>query len=309
MVAMFKGGKNLTIYEPNMHRVDVEDVKGLEVVLLLGATVIKDIFFNASREMFNIMSPAPTSKRKNSGPTLAGNGRQNSLPSGPAMSGGILSTAPRQNGVPTIQNHAQSNSRPQQPSSQPPPGNARTQWEIDAETARLKALVEAEEKEREKAEREEQKRIKKMLEAEDKERRRKDAEVAKETERLRKQYGVTGATGAGPEGHFAPPMPPRPQQPQYFQQQQYTANPHIMPQYQTAPHSYPAPTQRPQSTPSAQPSSCPVTNPILNTLFHRPQRQGSPYLQAPGQGTASSSGFFGLGGRGDKLQKKRSVFF
>ncbi|RDW88721.1 hypothetical protein BP6252_00753 [Coleophoma cylindrospora] len=306
MVAMFKSGKNLTIYQPNMHRVEVEDSKGLEVVLLLGATVIKDVFFNASREMFNIKSPATTTKRKNSSPTLAGNGRQNSFPPGPVMSGGILPTPPRQNGAPASQVTAQSNARPQQPSSRPPPANARTQWEIDAETARLKALVEAEEREREKIEREEQRRIKKMLEAEEKERKRRDAEVAKETERLRKQYGVTDT---GPQVQFAPPTPPRPQQPQYFQQQQYApVNPGIS-QSQTAPHSYPTPTPRPQSTPLAQPSSCPTNNPIFNSLFHRPQRQASPYLQAPGQGSATSSGFFGAGGRGDRLQKKRSVFF
>jgi hypothetical protein len=173
-VAMFKSGKNLTIYEPNMHRVDVEDVKGLEVVFLLSAAVIKDIYFNANREMFNISSPNMTTnpRRKNSGPVITGK----SSASPPIMSGAAAGAlSPHQN-VPPSQ-------RPQQQQQSIAPTNARSQWAIDAETARLKALVEAEEKERARAEREEEKRIKKMLEQEEKERKKRDAEVAKETER------------------------------------------------------------------------------------------------------------------------------
>ncbi|EHK99405.1 hypothetical protein M7I_4701 [Glarea lozoyensis 74030] len=166
---MYKTGKDqnsLTLYEPNMHRVDVEDFKGLEVVLMLSSAVIKDVFFNPSREMFNISSPpSTTQKRKNSGPVIGG---RKSSGSGAIMTGALS----------------------QSPQQAPPAVNPRTQWEIDAETARLKAMVEAEEKERERQERAEQKRIKKMLEAEEKERLRREAEVAKETERLRKQYGV-----------------------------------------------------------------------------------------------------------------------
>jgi hypothetical protein len=299
MVAMFKGGKNLTLYEPNMHRVDVEDVKGLEVVFLLSATVIKDIYFNANREMFNISSPNLTNpRRKNSGPVIAG--KPSSSP--PVMSGGFTpGPLPRQN-VPSSQ-VPQQNFRPQQAQQSIPPANARSQWEIDAETARLKALVEAEEKERARAEREEEKRIKKMLEQEEKERKRRDAEVAKETERLRKQYGVTGQD-TGPRVSFTPPdMPPRPQNQQ---------RPGAFPQYHSAPHSQPAPVPRPQSTPGAALGF--TYDPGTNTwgLPGRPVPSGpppgnSPYLQAPGSGTASSSGFFGLGGK--KIAKKRSVFF
>ena len=29
-IAMFRKGKELTLYQPNMHRVEVEDMKGLE---------------------------------------------------------------------------------------------------------------------------------------------------------------------------------------------------------------------------------------------------------------------------------------
>jgi hypothetical protein len=298
-VAMFKGGKNLTLYEPNMHRVDVEDVKGLEVVFLLSAAVIKDIYFNANREMFNISSPNITSsKRKNSGPLIAGK------PSGspPIMSGGFTPAPPPRQNVPPSQIPPQQNFRPQQQQQSIPPANARSQWEIDAETARLKALVEAEEKERARAEREEEKRIKKMLEQEEKEQKRRDAEVAKETERLRKQYGVTGQD-TGSRVSFTPPMPPRPQNQQ---------RPGAFPQHHSAPHSQPAPVPRPMSTPGAAEGATyyPATNtwvPGPPGPSGPPPGNSSPYLQAPGNGTTSSSGFFGLGGK--KIAKKRSVFF
>lgn len=282
-VAMYKGGKDLTIYEPNMHRVDVEDVKGLEVVFLLSAAVIKDIFFNANREMFNINSPATNgaqSKRKNSGPVIA-TGRTSATP--PVMSGATFSSPATQ--MPPQNSFA----------SQPIQSGSQTQWEIDAETARLKALVEAEEKERERNERLEQKRLKKMLEAEEKERKRRDAEVAKETERLRKQYGVTGGVDKiSPIIQYTPPsLPPRTQlQPQ----DPWLSRPAGFPQHQSAPHSIPAPVQRPVSTSG-----------VSATLFPSQVSSSSPYLQAPGDGGASSSGFFGLGGK--KVTKKRSVFF
>ncbi|CZS98892.1 hypothetical protein WAI453_008499 [Rhynchosporium graminicola] len=297
VVAMFKGG-NLTIYQPNMHRVDVEDVKGLEVILLLGATVIKDIFFNANREMFNISSPnvgppATNTRRKNSAVIP---GKPNSTP--PLMSGAVMNSQPqRHNNIPASQIPPQP-PRQQQQNSRPPPADPRTQWEIDAETERLKRIVQEEEKARERADREEQKRIKRMLEQEEREARRRDAEVTKETERLRKQYGVT-AVDPGPRVQFAPSMPIRPQQ--------------SLPQYQSAPHSRPVPVPRPQSTPSGPPpalvnngngSGCVLLGAAASAL--RPHIN-SPYLQAHGKSTASSSGFFGLGGK--KMQKKRSVFF
>jgi hypothetical protein len=174
----------------------------------------------------------------------------------------------------------------------------RKQWEVDAETERLKKMVAQEERARERAERDEQRRIKKMLDAEEKERKRREQEVAKETERLRKQYGVV-----------PPPMPPRPDQapPQIVQ-------PNNFPQWQSAPHTQPVPFQRPLSTPSGPSAPAPYSNswfvggPGPSSQAQIPPQQNSPYLQAPGeQGTASSSGFFGLGGK--KIQKKRSVFF
>ena len=306
-VAMYKSGKDLTIYQPNMHRVDVEDVKGLEVVFLLSAAVIKDIFFNANREMFNISSPNTTNtntRRKNSGPVISP-GKSSASP--PTMSGAIFSTPPPR--VPASQIPPQQPYRTPQQNVRPPPANPRTQWEIDAETERLKAMVEHEEKEREKADRAKAKQIQKQLEAEEKEkakeRKRRDAEVAKETERLRKIYGVQ-----------APPMPPRPQQQHYVPpQRNWDARPQPFPQHHSAPHSRPAPVQRPLSTPSGPGPSNIASSATLGTWLgdSRPGRHNNgasgsgPYLQAPGQGTASSSGFFGLGGK--KVEKKRSVFF
>jgi hypothetical protein len=269
-VAMYKGGKDLTLYQPNMHRVEVEDTKGLEVVLLLGSAVIKDIFFNANREMFNINSPAPTSGRaraKSNGPLTSA---RKSSGTSPVMSGAIFS--PQASQAPSQQFSG----------AGPSSSNQQAQWAIDAETARLKALVEAEEKERERADLEEEKRLKKMLENEEKEQKRRDAEIAKETERLRRQYGVPGPP---------PPMPPRPAG---------------FSQHLSAPHSVPPPVQRPVSTPGLNMPHG-GNNWASGPSSQRPPQGSSPYLQAPGSGAASSSGFFGMGGK--KIAKKKSVFF
>ena len=281
-VAMYKGGKNLTIYQPNMHRVEVEDVKGLEVVLILSSAVIKDIFFNANREMFNIGSPTHTparARRKSSGPVIA-----TGKPSGtsPVMSGAIFTSPTSQ--IPPQQ-------FPGGRRSHRSHSNLQTQWEIDAETARLKVLVEAEDKERERADLEEEKRLKKMLEDEEKEQKRRDVEVARETERLRKQYGVAGNGNNRQSVQFsAPPMPPRPAG---------------FPQFQSAPHSVPPPVQRPVSTPGGTYTY--GSNWAPGSSAQGAQQNFSPYLQSAGQGAASSSGFFGTAG--NKIAKKKSVFF
>ena len=297
-VAMFKSGKNLTIYQPNMSRVEVEDVKGLEVVLLLGAVVVKDIFFNASRETFNISSPStspnPNARiRKNSGTKPAGT---------PAIMSGALGNASSAN--------LTSSSRPnpqQRPSST---SNARTQWEIDAETARLKALVESEERERLRLEREEEKRIKKMLEAEEKEQKRKDAEIAKETERLRRQYGVPTTT------NFPGPPPQLPHRPALGQP---PGGQHHYPMAPAAPYAIPGPV-RPVST---GPGNFSMSMPNQGGWGASPPQQqppvfmgpptvaqgNSPYMQGPGAGTASSSSIWGnLMGK-KRPAKKRSVYF
>ncbi|OCK79978.1 hypothetical protein K432DRAFT_405089 [Lepidopterella palustris CBS 459.81] len=217
-IALFSGLKEITVYESNLYRVEMEDYKGLEVVLLLGAAVIRDIFFGHTKEAFHITDPGA---RKNSGGIL---GRKTSSPTAPVV-------APPLPGRPTQNQSLQSSaaisglSQPQQSrndaqrhslpplQTRPNPSpsfDARKQWEIDAETARLKAQVEAEDREqrrredlerrrRMKAEEEETRKTKKFLEAEDKERRRRQAEVDKETERLRKKYGDQSGLAPVPE--------------------------------------------------------------------------------------------------------------
>jgi hypothetical protein len=187
-VAIFSGFKDLTIYESNLHRVDVEDYKGLEVVLLLGAAVIRDIYCGQKKDCFNV-GEAP---RKNSGGIMK---RKQSIP---LLNIGGLSPPPAQlqsDGLSSRQRHQ---SMPlQKPTySQSPPPDPRTQWELEKESARLrqqadqeKRAEDARRRERQKRENEEQKRIRKMLEAEEKEQRRRQAEIDKETERLRKKYG------------------------------------------------------------------------------------------------------------------------
>ncbi|KFY94050.1 hypothetical protein V498_04080, partial [Pseudogymnoascus sp. VKM F-4517 (FW-2822)] len=317
-IAMFRKGKEMTMYEPNMHRVDVEDTKGLEVVILLGATVIRDIYFEASKEMFNITTvsaaAAAPPARKSSEPVMAG---------GPVMSGARQNAAPTPAlgaySLPPPISNAQAPPRTQAapPSNNNPSMNPLDQWQIDQETARLRAQIESEErerdrrsrdeqKERDRRDREEQKRIKKMLEEEAKEQARRDAEVAKETERLRRQYGVAPVRDEGaarPSVRFAPPlpsrpvsyiqgpaMPPRPQG--YTSGQQGRQNLYnqaqpmqTLPQHFSAPHSRPTPVQRPVSANAAQ--TGPFSSQTLNNWW---SGSNAPAAAAPSRNRRSTSG-------------------
>ena len=59
-IALFRSLREVTIYEPNLYRVDLEDPKGLEEVLLLSAATIKDVYVqNNVNEMFNIQERLP----------------------------------------------------------------------------------------------------------------------------------------------------------------------------------------------------------------------------------------------------------
>ncbi|KAJ1335380.1 chromatin assembly factor 1 subunit A [Microdochium nivale] len=203
-VAMFTCGREqaITIYEPNLQRVEVEDRKGLEVVLLLSAEVIREIYLFPNRDSFNISgsSPATTSKRKNSRPlspaqALAAAAVATSEKSkGYTMSGAMVTDTPPKTGSPLAQPPTGDNNV----SSRPDP-------QVEAEAKRLQALAEQEKRDKEKRDREEQRRIKKQLEQEEKEQKRREADVSKETERLRKLYGMEGQD-YGPK----PTLPPRP---------------------------------------------------------------------------------------------------
>lgn len=275
-IALFRGKNEatMTIYEPNMARVDVEDRKGLEMALLMSAEVIRDLYLSPRQDPFNTSGSLETGNRR----------RTNSPPKGPAMSGALDNTRPASPPPRTQQSPTQA-------------VDARRQAEIRAETERLKAMVADEERrnqerkreqerknrEREKQEEEEEKRIKKMLEKEEKERRKREAEIDKETERLRREYGVDGQDFPTPQlpprptlgvpNAGQPALPPRP----------LSAGP------PGAPHFAPPPVQ-PQGGGGKKKHG-------LGGLL-----SGGPY---GGPAGASVSGFFSGEGR-KKVQKKRS---
>lgn len=330
-VALFKQSRDsaVTIYEPNLQRVDVEDRKGLDIVLVLGAEVIKDLYLNPRQDLFNLSGTPPVAKkmRKNSRPTPP--------PAAPmaapvaAMSGALGATPPPQ-------------SRPVAPpltstaniaaSSSGKPSSA----EIDAETKRLQAMVQQEErerqarfrleeKERERRDKEEQKRIKKMLDAEENERRKREAEIAKETERLKKLYGVDGQDMPSTTS-TSPPLPPRPQfggpPPQNLRPQQGgPSHPVGLPQPTFAP-----PPARPVSvgpgpglfqqppvsswwrgpgTPSPAPGG--MLQPVPPHQMPGRKPSGGPYLSGANP-AATVSGFFQkIKDDGKRVTKKRSM--
>lgn len=262
-VAIFKSLKEVTLYEPNLQRVEVEDLKGFEVVLLLSAVVIRDVYFGHMEQSFNISNPpaahgTPTSPRPPAAALASHAGRSSSLidPRQTASSPGRpFATVPERDVC-------------------IPPTDPRSQWDIDAETARLKKQAAAEERERKRTEAADQKKIKKMLEAEEKEKKRKQAEVDRETERLKRIYGSQSAA--------ALPTRPAPNHNSY---------PHIN-------HQTPSPFVRPQSVP----------HPVPPQMRWSPPTPG-PYLQVPG-GYPSQSGFFSNSGPRpqQKLQEKKSFF-
>ena len=220
-VALWRNMRELTIYEPNLSRMDMEDPKGLEVTLLLSAVVIKDLYFSSKEhwpDLFNISDAAAAGGRKLSGGAggrkLSNSNRPvSALPAGvPATPNEIKrSSLPRlQTTPPNQSNHTQH----APPNPRPPPADPRAQWELDAETARLQAAEAAAarelartRRERERADEAERKRLQRMVEQEEKEARRQQVEVERETERLRRLYGVTPL----PQQQQRPPMqPPRP---------------------------------------------------------------------------------------------------
>jgi hypothetical protein len=264
-VAIFKALKEVTLYEPNLQRVEIEDLKGFEVVLLLSAVVIGDVYFGQMEQAFNISTP-PAGRATSTSPrppaaVLALYGRRSSSPTDPrkkvSSPGRPVVNVPQRDG-------------------RIPPTDPRSQWEIDAETARLKKQANAEERERKRQEAIEQKRIKKMLEAEEKEKKRKQVEVEKETERLKKIYG------SHPQS--APVLPIRPSS---------NHNP-----YPYVSHHTPSPFVRPQSVPHPGPPQ----------MRWGPPAPG-PYLQVPG-GYPSQSGFISNPGPRpqQKLREKKSFF-
>lgn len=241
-LAIFKHLREITMYEPNLSRVEMEDPKGLEVVMLLSAIVIREVYNGHIRESFNV-SDAP---RRSSGEL-------------PPRKSSSDRTHRQRHDIPPSQTTPQLPSqRPplpvQTPISRPPPTDPRSQWEIDAETARLKKQVEREERERRRAEHAETKRVKRMLEDEERKARQKQLEIDRETERLKREFEREQRHA---QTNPKPPLPSRP-------------NVGLQPGF--AGFNYPQPpVQRPHSA--------------------RPVQAARPYLQAPGN-IASSSAFF-----------------
>jgi hypothetical protein len=264
-VAIFKALKEVTLYEPNLQRVEIEDMKGLEVSLLLGAAVIRDVYFGNMKETFNLAGTATISPQTAPAALRLHNSASGALPASSAVTPGSPPRDPRV-----------------------PPTDPRSQWEIDAETARLKRLADEEERERKRKVEAEQKQIKKMLEAEDRERRRKQAEIEKETERLKRMYGKE-------DQNVRPSLPSR------HSNQQHYSDPHV-------------PYHRPHTQHGFHPTSWGAL----------PQLSQEPHLGVPSQSgfidSHSDDGhghrvkpkknFFGfMHNSEDKLQRKRSSQF
>ncbi|KAL6709943.1 hypothetical protein ACN47E_000728 [Coniothyrium glycines] len=365
-VALFSGLKEMTIMEPNLYRIEIEDYKGLEVALLLSAAVIRDLFFGGTHEQFHInnanvrknsggirtrkgssplegpgitlpvMTPKPPPPPAYSGPSQY---PPEKIPLQPSNGAGANAQVPppsynhnknaaKRSSLPPLatNNAQQSHAHPQRQSPAQPPRqqgprlDPRAQWEIDAETARLKAQVEAEAREqkrsddvnrraRRRQEQEEERKTLQLLEQEkkqkdreEKERRRKQTEVDKETDRLRRQFGD--------QSNLLRPSP----QPQHRHSSSLTQSPWQTQRPAHAPRPAPAPTQPPRiqfQTPFAQ-------APYLQAGGHRPAASQSSFFsnglpRPSGSQPKAKKSFWGLRTQSEtnaeKLRKKKSSMF
>lgn len=224
-LSIFKHLKEITLYEPNLSRVEMEDPKGLEIVMLLSAVVIREVYNGHLRETFNVadvprhLSNEAAASRKNSSDRTNRQNNNNNSFSQAASSPPPLPTSQRppifHSPPPTTTtnnvNNPSSNNNPR-----PPPTDPRSQWEIDAETAVLRKQVEREEREQRRAEHAETKRVKKMLEEEERRARAKQAEIDRETERLKREFERERKElkkQKQTQGASRPPPPPPPQPP------------------------------------------------------------------------------------------------
>ena len=198
-IALFKNLREITLYESNLARTEMEDLKGLEIVTILAAIVLREVFHSTLQEAFNVSgdsaktpparptiisnlssSPPPQQSHHAYNPSQRPSSRQHHRPSA------IESTQrlPLETG----------SERPSVTASNPtlPPTDPRSQWELDREATQLKKQVEREEHERRKAERAETRRIKKMLEDEERQwneaERKRKADIDRETDRLRREF-------------------------------------------------------------------------------------------------------------------------
>ncbi|KAJ5105396.1 hypothetical protein NUU61_002743 [Penicillium alfredii] len=309
-VALFQGLRELTLYEPNMYRVEMEDFKGLEVALLLAAVAIRDIFFGPAKEAFHISAsgPSPTSSKP---PASAGATPMNSRPG----------NSPQPQKAPVASGAALSNGNPSPPrlsipfAGTPAPEERRRQDE--------------------RAKREEERRTQELLAAEEKSRRRREAEVEQETKRLQQIYGreeqQARAQRPNPASSLRPNLPPRHSGPSRPYGHQHTQSAvHLPPQKQQSPRpphlSRPVPTfgNSPYLNPSAAvdpraQSTAQLMQPRpQSTVGFSPQPTSTGALQPGSRPTAQvqpkKSSFFGFRrskeeSNATKLEKKRSSMF
>lgn len=326
-VALFQGLRELTLYEPNLYRVEMEDFKGLEVVLLLTAVAIRDIFFGLAKEAFHIVAGAPpigTTKPQ----TGVAPGRKSpaTQPQPPAVAVANGRPSPPRLTIPQTQQAVP------QPQAQPHP---RQDAQAKKEAQRTAELLAAEKRAQEKAQRKRQ------------------SEIDAETKRLQKLYGQeeqqvrasaqANANTPAPTPSSRPNLPPRhtgPSRPyshHYSQSNSYMPPQQPQPPHQTRPSNV-APTfaggpymhgsaggrldPRAQSTTHLMQSRPQQARPQSTVGFYqaasgglapgaRPQQQPQQTL-AP-----KKSGFFGFmrnkeeGGekQRNRLDKKRSSMF
>ncbi|KAH9827834.1 hypothetical protein Tdes44962_MAKER02768 [Teratosphaeria destructans] len=210
IISLWRSLREMTIYEPNLSRVDLEDPRGLEMVLLLSAVVLKDVYFGGNiRDVFNVSDTPGERKLSGGGRKLSNPQHTHSIHGAPNPLGTHpvrplepvrAATVAKPSSLPRLQTtppNAHAPARPRPRPAAPPMPDPRTQWELDAETARLKAIAEAEAREErrrraamEKADELAARRLQKEAEEEARRAARQNAEIDRETERLRKLYGV-----------------------------------------------------------------------------------------------------------------------
>ncbi|KAJ5717873.1 hypothetical protein N7488_003519 [Penicillium malachiteum] len=294
-VAIFQGLKELTMYEPNLYRVEMEDFKGLEVVLLLAAVAIRDIFFGPAKEAFHIVA----------GGSTAVNGKA------PAAVPGRKS--PKAQAMGAVPPRKPPATRLSIPNAQSPAPELRKRQDqlADEEERRTQELLAAEKREQ------------------DKVRRRKAAEVDSETKRLQEIYGQEEAQARmqrpSPSSGSRPNLPARPSGPskpynshQYSQSYSYLPSqaPQQPPRH-TRPQSYypqPRPTPAPIPENGPYPQSYGRPDPrIQSTTNFAPVRPVQPRPQSFYQ-VPTSSGALQPGqavqqpARPQVVQPKRSFF-
>lgn len=311
-VALFQGLRELTMYEPNLYRVEMEDFKGLEVVLLLAAVAIRDIFFGPAKEAFHIVA---------GGPTVA-SGKAQAAPPGrkspqPQAAGAAQNGKPKP--IPARLSIPQSQS--------PAPQARRRQDELaQEETRRTQELLAAENRSQQKA------------------RRQRQAEIELETKRLQQIYGHEEQNARlqkpNPAPSPRPNLPPRhsgPSRPFAHQHSQSLAH---LPQgssqpprqsHPQRPYGAPVPTfanspylhgagrvdPRVQSSANLMPGRPVQPRPQSTVGFYQqPTSSGAlqPSAKPPQQLQAKKSSFFGFRRNKEengtaRLDKKRSSMF